>query len=139
MTNLAEVEAFAIILLAVAALVAALCRRLRIPYTVALVLAGLGLTFIPSQNISPDLILSLFVPPLVFEAAFHLDWSELRQAMPQALTLAVPGVLLTAAIIGGIVHWFGGIGLASALVFGALISATDPVAVIALFRSFRIT
>ena len=142
MTNVSQAEAFAVTLLAVAALVAALCQRLRIPYTVALIVAGLGLTVIqsglPVQAISPDIILGLFVPPLIFEAAFHLEWDNLWEAMPQALTLAVPGVILTAGIVGLIVHWFGGIGLGGALVFGALISATDPVAVIALFRSFRV-
>jgi CPA1 family monovalent cation:H+ antiporter len=146
MTNLAQIETFAIILLAVAALVAAICQRLRIPYTVALVLAGLGLTvlqsafpvLLPVQAVSPDIILSLFIPPLIFEAAFHLEWDNLWQAMPQALTLAVPGVLLTAGIVGLIVHWFGGVGLGGALVFGTLISATDPVAVIALFKTFRV-
>ena len=60
MTNLAGIEAFTIVLLAIAALVAALCRRLRIPYTVALVLAGLGLSFLPSQTISPDKLFTNF-------------------------------------------------------------------------------
>ncbi len=83
----------------------------------------------------PGLALALCVPPLVFEAAFHLEFTRLRATLLPILLLAIPGVLLTTAIVGGIVAWGVGIPLASALVFGALISATDPVAVVALFRA----
>jgi CPA1 family monovalent cation:H+ antiporter len=130
-------ETLIIELLVIVSVVALAVRRLRIPYTVALVIAGLLLTFQQPLEIdlTPDLILALFVPPLVFEAAFHLDFRHLRDNLLPILALAVPGVLLTTLIVGAIVSVGGGITLTSALVFGALISATDPVAVVALFRA----
>jgi CPA1 family monovalent cation:H+ antiporter len=109
---------------------------LRLPYTVALVLVGLLITFRQPLEIelTPEIILALFVPPLVFEAAFHVEFRRLREALLPILVLAIPGVLLTTVIVGYIISAGLGISLSSALVFGALIAATDPVAVVALFR-----
>ena len=136
MENFLATETLVIELLLVVSLVAIAVRRLRIPYTVALVVVGLLMTFGKPLEISltPELILSLFVPPLVFEAAFHLEFKSLRQNLLPILGLAIPGVLLTTFIVGLIVSFGLNIPLASALVFGALISATDPVAVVALFK-----
>jgi CPA1 family monovalent cation:H+ antiporter len=86
-------------------------------------------------NLTPQLILTLFVPPLVFEAAFHIDFDRLRDSFVPILVLAVPGVLLTTVLVGLIVAAGVNLPLPTALVFGALISATDPVAVVALFRA----
>ena len=83
---------------------------------------------------TPELILALFVPPLVFEAAFHLNFNELKRNAIQIAVLAVPGVLLTTLIVGGLVSYGTSLSLPVAMVFGALIAATDPVAVVALFR-----
>ena len=124
-------------LLLIASLVAILVRRLRLPYTVGLVSIGLLISavFEPLDNpISPDIILSLLVPPLIFEAAFHLRTEDLRRDLGLILLLAVPGVILTTLLVGGLVSWGIGIDLRLAMVFGALIAATDPVAVVALFR-----
>ena len=74
------------------------------------------------------------MPPLVFEAAFHVEFRRLREALLPILVLAIPGVLLTTVIVGYIISAGLGIPLSSALVFGALTAATDPVAVVALFR-----
>ena len=125
-------------LLLIASLVAIFVRRYRLPYTVGLVGIGLFISaiFEPLPNpISPDIILSLLVPPLVFEAAFHLRLDDLRRDLGFILTLAVPGVLLTTLVVGGLIYVANiGIDLQLAMVFGALIAATDPVAVVALFR-----
>jgi CPA1 family monovalent cation:H+ antiporter len=133
-------ETLIIELMLIASLVAIAVRRLRIPYTVALVVVGLLLTF---QNpldfeLTPELILTLFVPPLVFEAAFHLNFALLRRNLSGILLLAIPGVLLTTLIVAGILVFGASISLPLALVFGALIAATDPVAVVALFRSLGV-
>lgn len=130
-------ETLIIELLLVVSLVAIAVRRLRVPYTVALVVVGLLLTFRqPVQlNLTPELILALFVPPLIFEAAFHIEFRRLRENLLPILALAVPGVLLTTVVVGLIVAAGVGTSLTTALVFGALISATDPVAVVALFRA----
>ncbi len=129
-------ETLIIELLLIASLVAIVVRRLHIPYTVALVVVGLLLTAQSAVRIelTPELILALFVPPLVFEAAFHLKLTELRRNMTFILVLAVPGVILTTLIVGGFLVLGTSLSLPVALVFGSLIAATDPVAVVALFR-----
>ena len=156
-------EALVIFSLLVASIVAVAVRRIRLPYTVALVLAGLFITvqgrqlaiqFMPNttlvlydpipqfiQNVldfDPKFILALFVPPLIFEAAFHLEFSQLRSNLIPILILAVPGVVLSTLIIAGIISASIALPLGVAAVFGALISATDPVAVVALFRTLGV-
>ena len=140
MEGIVEIEALIVVLMLVATLVAIVARRIRLPYTVSLVVVGL---FISTQrpidlHVTPELILALFVPPLIFEAAFHLDFKMLRENLVPILMLAVPGVLLTTLFVGGIVALGTGIGLAVTAVFGALIAATDPVAIVALFRALGV-
>ena len=136
MQQFLSTESLIIELLLVASLVAIAVRRLRVPYTVALVIVGLLLTTLPhaSFSLTPELILALFVPPLIFEAAFHLNFADLRRNLVLILVLAVPGVLLTMLIVGGALAIGVHLSLPVALVFGALVAATDPVAVVALFR-----
>ncbi len=136
MEQFLNTETLIIELLLIVSLVAIVVRRLRVPYTVALVFVGLLLTAQSQLNIelTSELILALFVPPLVFEAAFHLNLNELRHNLGTILLLAVPGVILTMLIVGGILSIGAGIALPVALTFGALIAATDPVAVVSLFR-----
>ncbi len=137
MEQFLSTETLVIELLLVVSLVAIAVRRLRIPYTVALVVVGLLITFQSSVRIdlTPELILALFVPPLIFEAAFHLDYRHLRTMITPILVLAIPGVIVTALIVGAVVSVGIGLSFPNALVFGALIAATDPVAVVALFRA----
>jgi CPA1 family monovalent cation:H+ antiporter len=124
-------------LLLIAAVVAMLARRLKIPYTVGLVLAGIALAivpFAPAVELTKELILTIFLPPLIFEAALYLRWSELRRDLPVIATLATLGVLLSAGVTA-LGMWYGaGWDWQSALVFGVLIAATDPVSVIATFK-----
>ncbi len=137
MGQVLQIETLAIELLMVATVVAIVVRRLRVPYTVALVIVGLLITLGQDLQIelAPELILALFVPPLLFEAAFHLRFDELRRGLPDILLLAIPGVVLTTLVVGALVAWATPLSLGAALVFGALIAATDPVAVVALFRA----
>jgi len=130
------VERFVILTLLIASVVSVVARRLRLPYTVGLVLIGLAMTLLPSFQIqiSPQVILALLVPPLVFEAAFHMRLDDLGRDFWLILLLAVPGVIITTLMVGWLVAQGTGIALPVALVFGALVSATDPVAVVALFR-----
>lgn len=124
-------------LLLVAAVVAMLARRLRIPYSVGLVLAGIGLALLPvlhDVQLTKELVFTVLLPPLIFEAAFYLHWNELRKDLLLILVLASLGVMLSAGIttigLHFIVHW----EWPGALVFGVLIAATDPVSVIAIFK-----
>ena len=140
MEKFLSTETLIIELLLIVSVVAIVVRRLRIPYTVALVVVGFLLTFQSTikLELTPELILALFIPPLVFEAAFHLNLTELRRNLPAILLLAVPGVIITTFIVGGILVLGPKLSLSLALVFGALISATDPVAVVALFRTLGV-
>jgi len=121
------------------------------PYTVGLVLMGLGLAVVLQQVASPimgelplsgllvpELILTILVPPLIFEAAFHIKFEELRRHFKEIVAFAIPGVLITMLLVGLIVSWGTAIPLQVALIFGALIAATDPVAVVALFRALGV-
>lgn len=140
MEKFLSTETLIIGLLLIASLVAIAVRRFRIPYTVALVVVGLLITFrSPIEfELTPELILALFLPPLVFEAAFHLNITELRRNLSAIILLAVPGVILTTLIVGGILALVTPLGLLLAMVFGALIAATDPIAVVALFRKLGV-
>jgi CPA1 family monovalent cation:H+ antiporter len=130
------------LLLFVSALVAMLTRRVHLPYTVGLVLAGMGLYFAHiyiQWHLTKDLIFSVFLPPLVFEAALFIHWREFRQELPVITLLATVGVLLSAAVTALGMHYGLSWDWGSAIVFGVLIAATDPVSVIAAFKEARLT
>jgi monovalent cation:H+ antiporter, CPA1 family len=134
--NIIFIEEIIVILLLIASGVAVVTRRLRVPYTVGLVIIGLVITLLSPQHVkfTPQIIMLLLVPPLVFEAAFHIRFDDLRRDFWLILLLAIPGVILTMLLVGWLVSWGTGLALQAALVFGALIAATDPVAVVDLFR-----
>jgi CPA1 family monovalent cation:H+ antiporter len=141
-SGLVQQELGLVVLLSIAALVAIISRRIRVPYTVALVLMGLLLSFFPNPfliDVSSDLILAILVPPLLFEATLQIKWEKLRQNMVPILLLAVVGTLLGTIIVGEIITWVLDVPLLAAFAFGALISATDPVAVISFFRSLGVS
>lgn len=121
----------------IAAVVAMLARRLRVPYSIGLVFAGIVLALLPfSPNIAltKQLVFTAFLPPLIFEAAIQLRWRDLRKDLLVILTFAAVGVLLSAAATAIGMHYLVHWTWISALVFGVLIAATDPVSVIATFK-----
>ena len=125
------------ILLTIAAVVAMIARRLRLPYTVGLVLAGIALALLPRSpeiTLTKDLIFSTFLPPLVYEAALYIRWRELARDLPLILIMATLGVLLSAAITAWGMHTLAHWAWPTAIVLGTLIAATDPVSVIAAFK-----
>jgi monovalent cation:H+ antiporter, CPA1 family len=134
--NIIFIEEIIVILLLIASGVAVATRHMRVPYTVGLVIIGLIITLLNPQHVefTPQIIMLLLVPPLVFEAAFHIRFDDLRRDFWLIFLLAVPGVILTTLLVGWLVSWGTGLALQAALVFGALIAATDPVAVVELFR-----
>jgi len=139
-TDVILVIEIAVGLLLIASLVGFITERLRVPYTAGLVLIGLVLALIGQQeiNVSPELFLGILVPPLIFEAAFQVKAKDLLKDLAPILSLAIPGVLLTTFLVGGVLYWGTDFSLTSALLFGSLIAATDPVAVVALFRSLGV-
>jgi monovalent cation:H+ antiporter, CPA1 family len=128
-------------LLFVSALVAMLMRRVRVPYTVGLVLAGMGLYFSHiyiKWHLSKDLIFNVFLPPLVFEAALFISWREFKKDLPVVGLLASVGVVLAAAVTAAGMYYALDWDWGSAVVFGVLIAATDPVSVIATFKEAKV-
>jgi CPA1 family monovalent cation:H+ antiporter len=123
-------------LLVVAIFVAIVARRLRLPYTVGLVVTGIGLALVRVETevtLTHDFIFDLILPPLLFEAALAIHWSELRRDALPVLTLTTLGVVISAVVVAAGMVSILGWPVSSALVFGILIAATDPVAVIAMF------
>lgn len=142
-SNIIQTELGLVFLLFIAALVAIFVRQFRhIPYTTALVIVGLVLALFPNFlqiDFTSDVILAVLVPPLLFEATLHVPWARLKADLNVILLLAIGGTLLGTFMVGGVVMLTLGIPLAAALAFGALISATDPVAVITFFRSLGVS
>ena len=124
-------------LLGLAIFVALVARRLRLPYTVGLVMAGGALTgfrVATGLELTHDLIFDVVLPPLLFEAALNLRWKELERELVPVLALSTVGVVLSAASVAWGLVQFLAWPMVSALAFGALIAATDPISVIALLR-----
>jgi monovalent cation:H+ antiporter, CPA1 family len=135
----ATVNALAWMLLG-AALLGILAWRIRLPYAVALVLGGVlveetHLLVLP--QLEPRVLLFVFLPPLLFDAAFRLDAAALRSVARPVLLLAVPGTIFTAAIVGLVLVLALHLPVAVALVFGSIVAATDPIAVVAVFQGLN--
>lgn len=124
-------------ILAVAMIVAIAARQVRLPYTVGLVIVG-AVIAMTAPDVGPhlthDLIYDLILPPLLFEAALTLSWRELLRDSLPLLALAGVGTVVSAAFVTTATVTLLGWPLPSAMVFGALIAATDPVAIIAMFK-----
>ncbi len=112
----------------------------RIPYTLLLVIVGLGLALVDVRliNLSPGLILFIFLPPLLFESAWNLKWSDVKQDLVPICLYAIIGVVISIAGVAFGLNQLAGISLTTALLIGASLSATDPVSVTALFRELGV-
>jgi monovalent cation:H+ antiporter, CPA1 family len=125
------------LLLFVACLVAIVTRRIGLPYAVGLVVAGIALSLAGYQSrieLTPELIFTFLLPPLIFEAALHLGWPQFKREAPLVLSMAFVGTLLSAFVVAAGMHWLVHWGWQAALLFGSLIAATDPVSVIAMMK-----
>ena len=144
MIPLSEAVLITMGLLTVAIIAAGLCRTLPIPYTVILVILGMGLgelgrswepmAILHELRLSPDLVFFIFLPALIFESGLNLDARQLVKDLAPVLVMAIPALLISTLFIGFGLSFLLGMEPVIALVFGALISATDPVAVVALFK-----
>lgn len=129
-----------LLVLSVSLTVAALSRAWaifrKIPYTLLLVIVGMGLAFVDVRlvNLSPQLILEIFLPPLLFEAAWNLSWRNLKSNWLPITLFAIFGVVISIVGIGFSLYQWAGLTLPIALLVGAALAATDPVSVIALFK-----
>src|SRR5262249_38327606 len=125
-----------LLLLITIACVAAVVHFIRIPYTVALVVAGLALALLPGTPrlaITPHVILFLFLPIPLLYGRCHLNVRDLRVTLKPVALLALPGVVATAGLVGLALHFAVGLTWTSALLFGTIVAATDPVAVLSIF------
>jgi len=129
-------------LLVLAVLVGLIARRIGVPLSAVLVVVGFLATAV---GLTPEIgrlegeafeevVVFLFLPVLVFAAALGMDLRAFVRNLGAILTLAVVAFLVSAVLVGITLHWALGTALAAAFLFGALISATDPVAVVAVFR-----
>lgn len=134
------VEQFGVVLL-VAATVATIARRLKLPYTVGLVLGGLALGFAPiakDWGLTRTLLFSTLLPPLVYEAGLNIKWPELKRSLFPVLVLATLGLGLSALVVGSGMSLIAGWPIGVAALFGILISATDPVSVVAMMKDTKV-
>ncbi|HEV2462125.1 MAG TPA: cation:proton antiporter [Ktedonobacterales bacterium] len=138
MTHPVPHEVVIFVLLVVLALaVAFIARRLRVTYTLALVLTGLAigaLHLLPTVQLNANLVLFVFLPALLFDGAWNIETAALRADWLAILLLAVPGLLVSLVVVAAVVHWGAGLPLLAALLLGAIVSPTDPIAVLALLR-----
>lgn len=126
-----------VLVLSLVVVITAAARRFYIPESVALVLTGLLVgALLPGLRIgiTPNLVLAVLIPGLVFEAAYRLRWAELRRSLGLITLLAIPGVVISAAVVALVLWVATGLPLGLAFVVGAMAAATDPVAVVAIFR-----
>ncbi|MBF2079325.1 MAG: sodium:proton antiporter [Synechococcales cyanobacterium T60_A2020_003] len=133
-----------LIVLAVSLGVATLSRFVgwlrQTPYTLLLVIVGLGLALLNVRliNLSPDLILLIFLPPLLFEAGWNVNWSNFKKDLVPICLYAVLGVLISIMGITVGLKEFAEVSLGTALLIAASLSTTDPISVIALFRELGV-
>lgn len=123
-------------ILYVAAAVAA-AKRLHWPAPVLLVLAGLGLALtprIPRVELAPDLVLLVFLPPLIYTAAFGMSWQAFRANLRPIVLLAIGCVLFTSAAVAAAAHLVAGLSWPVAFLLGAIVSPPDAVAPLAIVR-----
>jgi CPA1 family monovalent cation:H+ antiporter len=126
---------------ALATVLGLLSKRARmVPYPVVLAAAGVVVGLLPGGqlgHVGADVILLAFVPGLVFEAALTLDLPELRRRLLPVGLLATAGVALTVVLIGTLTHLILGLSWASGMLLGAILAATDPIAVVTLMRQMK--
>jgi len=143
-----ETEIVFIVLFIVSTTVAIAVQRLAVPYTVALVLTGLGMGLLhafDAPHLTKALLFNIFLPGLLFEAAFHIEFNQFWRNRLTISSLALPGVVaaigLTAVIltpVANTLHFVQDFTWKNALAFGALIAASDPIAVIAIFKTLGV-
>ena len=124
-------------LLIAASIVAIVARRIRAPYALALVIFGLVLGLpglLPTVRLVPQVLFTVFLPPLLFESAINLRADALRREWKPITLYSLAVTILSTFIIGYLAAWILHLPIRTALVFGALISATDPISVIAVFK-----
>jgi monovalent cation/hydrogen antiporter len=130
-----------LICLVVVALLSIVARRIRIPSSILLTIAGIFLALVPALPtlyLQPQLVFNLFLPPLIYPAALYTSWRDFRSNLRPILSLAILLVLLTMTVIAALFHYVTGFPWAVGFVFGALISPPDAVAALSITQNLRV-
>ncbi len=129
-------------LMLLASVVAMLGRFVKIPYTIALVLTGLVVGYfglLPGLHLEPQILFAIFLPPLLFEAGINIHFRSLQRQWEIIGILAIFGTFISTILVGYGMHYFLGLPLIAALLFGAVISPTDPISVLSLFKRLGVS
>lgn len=121
--------------------VAALAQAIRVPYPLVLVAAGVGVSLIPGMpdvTLDPDLVFVIFLPPLIYGAAYFVSLRELRANMRPIALLSIGLVILTTLAVGAVAHYALGLSWAVSFVLGAIVSPTDPLAGATIMERFDV-
>lgn len=132
---------FLVILLVVALATILVTRRVRVPYTLGLVVVGLviaALRLLPGIRLTPPLVLDVFLPALLFEGAWSLNLKQVRHVWLPVTLLAGPGLLLTLLVCAVVLHLGARLAWTPALLLSSILAPTDPVAVLGLFRELGV-
>jgi len=124
-------------LLLIACIVSIITEWLKQPYTIALVFVGLlvaVLKITPQIHLDNHVTFTLILPPLLFYGSLHTDLEQLKNNWKSIVLLAIPGVVLTTLLIGFLIHSVLGVPMMIAMLFGALISPTDPISVLSILN-----
>src|SRR5437763_9774892 len=130
-----------LICLVIVGLLAIVARRIRVPYPILLTIGGVLLGLIPALpviHLAPELVFNLFLPPLIYPAAFFTSWRDFRANLRPILLLAIVLVVLTMTVIAALFHYLTGLPWAVGFVFGALISPPDAVAALSITQNLRV-
>ena len=125
------------VLVGLTAVIDGAAKRIGLPASIMLVIVGTLLSFVPAMPrvaVNPDLLLLLFLPPLLYAAGVGMSWRGFRSNLRPILLLAIGCVLFTASAVAGAAHWLVGLPWAVAFVLGAVVSPPDPVAPMAIAR-----
>jgi CPA1 family monovalent cation:H+ antiporter len=126
-----------IVLLVVIAAVAVLANRIRVPPSILLVIVGVLLALIPglpAVELSPDVVLLLVLPPIIYASAVAMSWREFRFSLRPIALLAIGCVVFTASVVAAVSHWLLSFPWAVGFVLGAIVSPPDSVAPLSIIR-----
>ena len=145
MTDITAIVRLLVILLLIALIVILVMRRLAVPYTLGLVIVGLlisiftnALNVLPNLHLDPSLVLFVFLPALLFEGAWTIETAQLRKNWFHIFLLIGPALLLELLLIAVPLNFLTELNWGTAFLLGAILSPTDPVAVLGLFRQLKV-
>src|SRR5947207_6383137 len=142
MTDIVSIVRLLVLLLLIAISVILITRKLAVPYTLGLVIVGFLISFfghVAEFHLTPELVLFVFLPALLFEGSWSMSLRHLRANWPTILMLVGPGMLLELVLIAVPLHFFTGISWLDAFLLAAILCPTDPIAVLGLLRQMKVT